>query len=249
MQIKLITIDFWNTLFDSSNGEKRNEYRIGELKFEMAKAGLNISDSELSEVMSLSWEHFNRIWKQEQRTPGLKETQDFFRAQLRFPNDNETADRLSHCFAESILYFPPKPVEGVVEAIQILSNNYLLAIVSDTGFSPGKVLKRLMHEFDMLNYFSSFSFSDETGVAKPHPKAFKVIFDELDVMPNEALHIGDIEDTDIIGAKNIGMRAIRFTGDPTAFLNLNNSKDTAADYESENWMDIVNYINNLNGAA
>lgn len=245
MKLKLVTIDFWNTIFDSSNGEKRNDYRIGELKFEMAKAGLDISDGELSSVMEKSWEHFNRIWKEEQRTPGVFETQEFFRAQLDFPKDKLTIERLAHCFAESILYYPPKPVDGVAEAIQTLSKDFLLAVVSDTGFSPGKVLRRLMQEFELLNYFSAFSFSDETGVAKPHPKAFKVILDELGVMPHEALHIGDIEYTDIVGAKNMGMKAIRFTGDTTAFLNLNNSNDTLADFEADSWEKIVTYIKYL----
>jgi len=242
MSLKIITVDFWNTLFDSSNGTARNNHRIDTLKFEISKTGNNISDLEYEKTMEESWEHFNAIWKNEQRTPTSEESRSFFWNRLNIPRDDEAASRIEKAFAESILYYPPKLIDGVADALSELSEYCMLAIVSDTGFSPGKVLRRLMHENDVLKYFSSFSFSDETEVAKPHPKAFRTVLDDLKVLPDAAMHIGDIEDTDIKGAKGIGMKAIRFSGDPTAFLNLNNSKTTLADYESKSWNDIVNYI-------
>ena len=38
------------------------------------------------------------------------------------------------------------------------------------------------------------------------------ILHDLNIGPEEAVHIGDLEHTDIAGAKRIGMKAIKFIG-------------------------------------
>src|SRR5690606_40365814 len=58
----------------------------------------------------------------------------------------------------------------------------------------------------IAGYFDIYVFSDETGVAKPHPEAFRRAYEPLGCLPSEALHIGDIERTDILGAKSAGMK-------------------------------------------
>lgn len=246
MNIKVITIDFWNTIFDSSNGNERNIHRIKEMKNEISRMGLNISEEKYQNVLEQSWEYFNNIWRNQQRTPSAEESRNFFWEKLNLPDNNGEADKILKIFAESVLYYPPKLIVGAKEALEELSHNYKLALVSDTGFSPGKILRRLMYENDILHYFSAFSFSDETEVAKPHSTAFLTILDQFNVKPSEALHVGDIEDTDIKGAKSLGMYAVRFNGDPTALLNLNKSKESIADFMSDNWKDIVLFIKSLN---
>ncbi len=246
MALKLVTIDFWNTLFDASNGNDRNAYRVSEMKNEIARLGITIDDAKYQSVMEESWEYFNDIWRNQLRTPTAEESIDFFSEKLNLPKNSDTVERILKVFAESVLYFPPKLVDGVKDALDELSRDYRLAIVSDTGLSPGRVLRRLMYEFDVLHYFSAFSFSDETKVAKPHKKAFTKVLDDCGVKPAEALHVGDIEDTDIKGAKAVGMMAVRFTGDPTAFLSLNKSNETVADFMSDSWSEIVEFIKTVN---
>ncbi len=245
MKLKLVTIDFWNTLFDASGGNERNAYRIDHMKNEIARLGININDEQYSRIMEESWEYFNDIWRNELRTPTARESVEFFTEKFNLPKQSEAVKRILKVFAESILFYPPNLIDGVKNALDELSRDYKLAVVSDTGFSPGTVLRRLMYEFDVLHYFEAFSFSDETKVAKPHKKAFTTVLDQLDVKPSEAIHVGDIEDTDIKGAKAAGMMAIRFTGDPTAFLNLNRSKNTIADFMSDSWEEIVKFIKSV----
>ena len=240
--MKLITIDFWNTLFDSSNGEARNNYRISELRTQILKLNSGLSDDIYQNTMTESWKYFNNIWKNEQRTPSSEETIGFFWKSMELPDDGEAKSLVRKAFEESILYFPPELIDGAAESLEMLSRKYKLAVISDTGFSPGSVLRRLMYENDILRYFSAFSFSDETGVAKPNPLAYNHIFKETGCKAEESCHIGDIEDTDIIGAKNLGMHAIRFTGDPTATLNQHNPVISSADFQSDSWNEIVKYI-------
>lgn len=245
MRIKVVTIDFWNTLFDSSNGNERNLYRISEMKNEISRMGKFIPEEKYNDILKESWEYFNDIWRNQLRTPTADESRKFFWEKLNLPEDGEATERILKTFAESILYYPPNLVKGAKEALEELSKDYRLAIISDTGFSPGSVLRRLLYENDILSYFCSFSFSDETEVAKPHAQAFLKILEELDVEPHNALHVGDIEDTDIKGAKAIGMYAVRFNGDPTASLNLNKANNTIADFMSDSWKEIVAFIKSL----
>lgn len=233
--MKAITFDFWNTLFDSSGGELRNAYRLRAVIEEMDKHGILIKQDEFTKAMYSSWDFFNKIWKTEQRTPHPKETVEFFWDYLKLPASEDSIDEIIEKFADSILVHPPKLIDGISGLIENLATKYTLGIVSDTGFSPGSILKKLLEKEGLLHYFKAFSFSDETGVSKPHPKAFMKVLDELECSPSEALHIGDIEDTDIKGAKNLGMKAVRFSGDPTAKLSMENPTTSIADYEIFSW--------------
>lgn len=242
MKIEAISIDFWNTLFDSSGGKERNYYRYNLFKNTISELGFDIDPQLFEKAITATWEHFNNIWKNELRTPHPQETLGFVWNYLKLPYSPEIIDRIITGFANSILVYPPKLIDGVKQSLEILSKKYKLGIVSDTGFSPGSVLRKLLEKENIINYFSAFSFSDETGVAKPHPKAYLTVLKELNCPPENAIHIGDIEETDIIGAKNLNMKAIRFSGDSTAFLNTNNTPETKAEFDAKSWEEIVQYI-------
>lgn len=246
MSFKLITIDFWNTIFDSSSGLERNKYRLRALIEETDKLGFFIKQDELDTSMKSSWEYFNHVWMNEQRTPSSIDLVRFFWKKLKLEENQESMERISEIFANSILVHPPKLVNGVKEVLPQLKEKYQLAIVSDTGFSGGNVLRKLLEKESIIEYFDSFSFSDETGVAKPNKVAFQKVLNELNIEPSYALHVGDIENTDIVGAKSIGMKAIRFNGDTSRFLIKDNPEKTIADFETDKWSEIPELINKLN---
>lgn len=244
MKLKVITIDFWNTIFDSSGGKERNALRYHTLVHEIAKHDINITTKDFDDALAASWEYFNDIWINQQRTPKPKDTIEFFWKYLKLPHSESSIDKVTQVFSDSIINYPPKLIYNVAEAIKILAESYKLGIVSDTGFTPGVTLQKLLEQHDILNYFSSFSFSDETGVSKPHPDAFLKVLNELQVSPEEALHIGDIEKTDIKGAKQLGMYAIKFTGDPTT-IHRDANNITLADEIVTDWSKVPETINSL----
>lgn len=239
--IKLITIDFWNTLFDSGNGIERNAYRYRTVINEIDKHGIMVKQDEFIKAMQASWAYFDNIWRVESRTPSPNDTVEYFWNFLNIPYDEEAIKRVAEEFGECILKYPPNLITGVQDSLNKLSHQFDLAIVSDTGFSLGTSLRKLMKSKGIYDYFKAFSFSDETGVSKPHEKAFWTVLNKLGYKPQEAIHIGDIEETDIIGAKNLGMRAIRFSGDDSSRF-INDTIETKADAFLYSWEDIVSYI-------
>ena len=74
---------------------------------------------------------------------------------------------------EMELVFRPDFVTGVHEAIARLSEHYQLGIISDAIFSPGRVLRTLLRDEGLLDYFDTFAFSDEVGHSKPHQSMFE----------------------------------------------------------------------------
>ena len=241
MKIKVITFDFWNTLFDSSNGQIRNNERIAAIAEELSKLGI-AADIELNPLLSKAMEYFNSEWINKQTTPDALQLIEFIWAELKIKKDLFAMGRLKTVFEEAVLYYPPALTDGVREALNELEQYYKLAIVSDTGFSPGRILKSLLNTEDILHYFSAFSFSNETKTAKPNIYAFEYALQPLGCSPEEAIHIGDIERTDIVGAKSIGMKAIRYSGDSKSNNYNENDLNSIADFCSDNWGDIVTWI-------
>ncbi len=247
MPIKAVTVDFWNTLFDSSGGLDRNNARLTTLLKVCDEMGYFVKTKEIERALEASWKYFNDVWTKEAKTPLPLELVEYLWNELKLPDVKEAKLKIVEAFSTSILSNPPKLMSGAKTVLDKLSSQYKLAIISDTGFSPGSVLRELLRKEDLEGYFSAFSFSDETGAAKPSPEAFFAALNRLGVEPEEAVHIGDIEQTDILGAKKIGMRAIRFSGDEYPFLPKNNPKTTRADFEVKTWFEIIDAVENLDG--
>lgn len=245
MDLKLITIDFWNTIFDSSQGIERNNFRRESMLAAAKQLSIEIDNNDFDMAVKESWDYFNRIWIEEFRTPDAYELVKFIWKKFNIPEDDDLINKVVKDFAETVYWYPPALMSGIREALDILEKKYTLCIVSDTGLSPGTVLRSMLNTESILHYFQAFSFSDETGTSKPHPKAFLTVLDKFNCSPEQALHIGDIEYTDIKGAKSLGMKAIKFTGDETSFLSMRHKDETAADFTAGSWSEILKIIDNL----
>jgi putative hydrolase of the HAD superfamily len=147
-------------------------------------------------------------------------------------------------FEEGVLERPPVLVPGARETIERLSSSYRLGIISDVGYSPGRVLREVIRQNDLLGAFDSLIFSDEAGRSKPHVEVFRLTARLLDAAPEQIVHIGDLERTDIQGAKIAGCRAIRFTG----VTPMEPHETTAADMVTADFYELPRLISELSGA-
>ncbi len=239
MSVRLITIDFWNTLVDSSNGEGRNQHRAETMLAEAERLGRTLSIEDVHEAGHQAWAFFRHLWLEEQRTPQTDEMVLHMWATLEMPADPEAVQRVTEVYRRGILLHPPSVLPGVAAALPRLAESFELAIVSDTAVSSGEVLREVLANAGLLRFFSHFSFSDETGVAKPHPKAFYRVLEAAGVDPTGALHIGDIERTDIDGARNLGMEAILYAGDHGNSVVKSDVTSTRARMVAHHWDQIT----------
>lgn len=83
------------------------------------------------------------------------------------------------------------------------------ALVCDTGLTPGQVVRRHLERHGLLRELSALSFSDEVGVPKPDPRAFRAALEPLGITPERAMDVGDLRRTDVAGARGLGMTSVR----------------------------------------
>jgi putative hydrolase of the HAD superfamily len=210
--LKAVTFDFWSTLLVDTRGSERERLRGDVLADALRAEGHEASDTDLAVGLSAAWDHFDAVWFNEHRTPRCRELVEAILATLRASLREESMDRLVQRFERLVLEVAPEPMPGAVYTLPQIADRYRLAVICDTGYSPGSVLRQLLDRHDMLGHFEYTYFSNEHDASKPDARAFLHTLEELDVRPTEAAHVGDIQRTDIAGAQAAGMSAVHFVG-------------------------------------
>ena len=172
----------------------------------------DIDEDTLAAARRWAREEAARWWREEHR--GFAPA-DILRLMLRRlgverPADCEHVARAIARGEEALDRYPPALLPGAAETVRALAAaGTRLAIISDTGFTTGAAQNRVLAKDGLLGCFEATIYSDEVGHAKPRPEMFHGALDALGVPPGEALHVGDLEETDVKGALAVGMRAVR----------------------------------------
>ncbi|MBR9974961.1 MAG: HAD family hydrolase [Bacteroidetes bacterium] len=237
--IQAITIDFWNTIVDSRNGERRRAARNQAMAEVFNRVGRPWDEQQVAAAFEHSYETFERHWHGEQRTMRAAESLDVIWRFLGIEVPEDAHARMITQIEDSILEGMPGLLPGCAEALAELAARVPLVLISDTAFSPGRVLRRVLEQHDIAGFFRDMVFSDETGVSKPHPMMFERALAAAGASAGQAVHIGDIERTDIAGARAMGMRSILFRGDESGRYHHENTEDrTAADAVAQDWHEV-----------
>lgn len=233
-----VSIDFWNTIvIAETNGEKRAARRIDALKELADTHRLSINEVQIRDAHAYASKKFDEIWFGASRTPDSLELVGFTLESLGLDVSIEEQKKLARIYEDSLLDGPPELAPGVEKAIEALSKQYNLGIISDTMFSPGRVLKNYLDTKGVGKYFTAFAFSNEVGVSKPHPDMYQKILVDTGTGLEGSFHIGDIQPTDIKGAQAFGIKGILYTG-----ISRTYEKDNTADYVSADWTAISDII-------
>jgi HAD superfamily hydrolase (TIGR01549 family) len=210
--LRAVTLDYWNTLFADARGAERERCREEILRAQLKLVGLRPPRTELAEALQSGYDFFDRLWYHEHRTPLCYETVDAILTALDVMLPEDSRARVITAFEQLLLEVPPDPMPGAVYTLPLLAERYRLAVICDTGYSPGSVLRDLLARHDMLRHFSYLYFSNEHAVSKPSSLAFRRTLERLGVRPVEAVHVGDMQRTDVAGAQAAGMSAVLFVG-------------------------------------
>lgn len=210
MTIKAITFDFWATLYRNwGSGEER--LRVLH-EFLRTDGHPTLAWEATAAAARETWQRWDHVWRTEQRTIGALEWLQGFSQRLPLDLSDDQLQHLAHRMEEMLLDHRPEPVAEAPAVLADLAQRYALGIISDTGVTPGRTLRKILDQDGLSQYFRHFTFSDELGRSKPHPSAYLTTLAGLQATPTEAVHVGDLPHTDILGAQRVGMRSVRYRG-------------------------------------
>jgi putative hydrolase of the HAD superfamily len=204
--IRAVTYDCWGTLLQDRDFEGATQIRLSALcRF------VDIDDADAARLLDEAWSRHDDAWKQvETFGPGRMAA---YCLEARGIFDDEPIAQLTQEFEEASMSSGVIPVDGAKETLQRLeAEGIRRALICDTGFTPGRVVRGLLDQADLLEHLEVLCFSDEVGIPKPGNEIFAKALAELGVRPPEAIHVGDLRRTDIAGAHDMGMHAARFKG-------------------------------------
>jgi len=214
-KITAVTFDLWDTLIKERPGgsEKVARLRIERIGKILADRGAMHTPEEIESAYLETGDFLALTWSK-QRDMSARDQVLFLLSAV----DPRLASRLTgrdvseieRIYSESILDNPPILLPGTKRALeQVREAGYKTGLISNTGRTPGSVLRVVMGRLGIAEYFDVTTFSNEIQVRKPAEMAFRTTLDKLKVVPRAAVHVGDDPDKDVDGARGIGMRAIQ----------------------------------------
>ena len=132
--------------------------------------------------------------------------------ELGIPDGLIAYELVEHAYEDITLEPLPDAMPHVQVAVEAMRDaGYRLAVICNTGMAGGRVLREVLKRHGLFDYFEVTVFSNEFGLAKPHPGIFEHTLAELGgIAPSEALHVGDLEELDVEGARRAGVHSARY---------------------------------------
>lgn len=94
---------------------------------------------------------------------------------------------------------------GAAEALDLLRRAGLrLSLASNAE----PLLRHKLAELGLSDRFDHLAISGEVGVEKPDTRFFLGALDALGVAPERAVHVGDLYEVDVVGARSAGLDAV-----------------------------------------
>jgi FMN phosphatase YigB (HAD superfamily) len=211
MGLKAITFDFWSTIYQSRTTDYTQRLLYLREKIEQGSQTA-IESARLEGAVKTARARWSRTWMEQQRTMTAAEWLDVMLGELKVSLPPAVVAEIQASMEQSVLTQWPSLAPQIEPVLAELADHYRLGVISDTGITPGRVLRHILEKDNLAQYFSHLTFSDEVGRSKPHPTAFLTTLNHLGATPAEAVHVGDLLRTDIAGARAVGMRSVQYIG-------------------------------------
>jgi putative hydrolase of the HAD superfamily len=227
--LRAVTFDLWETLIqeDAACEAPRRDYRVREIGRLLRDAKLPVTDEALVAAHREVFVKMEPFWGSNLDISILEQAKMFIECALGGAVDGKLPPALllesAKHYGEAAMKFPPKQSDGARAVLAATRASGLrLALLCNTGRTPGKVLRDLLAQFEMKAFFDVLCFSDEVRIRKPAAEFFTRALTRLGVRPDESVHVGDMPDTDLVGARAAGMRTVhvRRDGTPAAAAGL-----------------------------
>ncbi len=91
---------------------------------------------------------------------------------------------------------------------QLRTDGMMLGLITNS-YLPMRMRDAELLGHDLLEFFGECRYSAaDAGYLKPHANVFMTALNSINVLPSEAIFVGDSLTADVMGAKGVGMRAV-----------------------------------------
>jgi len=215
-RLKGVGFDLWETLItDTPEAALAQEaLRIDRLQLVLLREGLPHSKDVVQKACKALWHIcLDRYWSADVDIPARRQIAHFLEALGLEPeavSDQVLAD-LEQAYVSPAGEIPPQLLTGVADTLeQLRAEGYVIGLVSNTGRTPGVILRAVLQGYGLSDFFKTMVFSNEHGECKPRPSIFARLARELGLDPGTVAFVGDNLYCDVFGAQRQGMRGILF---------------------------------------
>jgi putative hydrolase of the HAD superfamily len=243
-RLATVTFDLWDTLIQEVPGgsSKVAETRMEKIAGILESHGRPHTTGEIEEAYAKTGDFLHLIWSR-CGDLAVRDQVQFMLSWIewRLPSKLgvEALSAVEEAYAVSMLEHRPALLPDAKKALEdVRGTGVRMGLVSNTGRTPGSVLRTIMKDYGILHCFDIAIFSDETLVRKPAEAIFRAALDGLDAQARSAVHVGDDPRADVDGAKDCGMMAVQVRSDKRA-------DNTRADAYADRLSDLVEIIDSL----
>ncbi len=214
--IQAIAFDLWETLITDTPELSRQQERLRLSRMEeiLRARGHGAVADRIERAYRALWHRCNELyWSTDVDVPCRRQIEHFLEELHLEPRsfDESVLAELEHAYANAALEVLPAVVEGAPQILAELKSRGLgVGLISNTGRTPGYVLRPILEALGLASSIDVMVFSNEHGQCKPRPSIFEELRRGLGVAYDELVFVGDNLYVDVHGAQRCGMRAVHF---------------------------------------
>jgi len=224
--IDTVTFDLWNTLLSNKpqDNERFKQKRLEAIQGLLKEDGLKVDFDSLYRAHEQGFEKCKETWKKNLDL----DTQEQLKIMFGFLDDlrlrsipQSLMPKLEEAFLAPILKDPPPLIEGAKKIVSyVQAEGYRIGLICNTGRTPGRIIRELLKNLDMIKYFEALTFSNELRIRKPDPRIFLHALSQLKSDPANSMHVGDELKLDVLGARITGMISVHFNPNQTSYTEI-----------------------------
>lgn len=214
--ITAVAFDLWETLITDTpaNSRQQERLRIARMEEILRARGHGAVADRIEHAYRALWSRCQDLyWSQDRDVPCRRQIEHFLEELALAPSafDEAMLAELEDAYARAALDVLPDPVAGAAETLaELKARGFGVGLISNTGRTPGSVLRAILGELGLGQSIDAMVFSNEHGHCKPTPSIFEELRRALNVPYDEMVFVGDNLYADVHGAQRCGMRAVHF---------------------------------------
>ncbi len=174
-----------------------------------ATQGMIVTLEDARKGFAAAGEWWNRVVGQRYRRVGAAERHmlnlEYDRRLFGAAGLDMAAEQLSEVFRELLRRGRPSRLQTYEDAPPVLDalrrRNLVIGVVSNMG----RDLPQVLEELGLAGFLEVAVSSGEVGVSKPDRRIFGEAIRRAGVAASEAMYVGDLYDSDVVGARAAGM--------------------------------------------